>query len=67
MALYDRVRDLPLVVEGYDLDGHHYDVRADFTRKTTVIRLAGQERRVSVRTSPTTASSRTRSRRAAPS
>ena len=41
MALYDRVRDLPLVVEGYDLDGHRYDVRADFTRKTTVIRLSG--------------------------
>ena len=41
VALYDSVRDLPLVVEGYDLDGHQYDVRADFTRKTTVIRLSG--------------------------
>ncbi len=41
MALYDRVRALPLVVERYGLDGHQYDVRADFTRKTTVIRLSG--------------------------
>src|SRR4029453_16431853 len=39
MALYDSVCDLPLVVEGYELDGHEYVVRADFTRKTTVIRL----------------------------
>ena len=41
MPLYDRVRNLPLVVEGYDLDGHQYVVRPDFTRKTTVIRLDG--------------------------
>jgi L-alanine-DL-glutamate epimerase-like enolase superfamily enzyme len=41
MALYDSVCDLPLVVEGYELDGHEYVVRADFTRKTTVIRLTG--------------------------
>jgi L-alanine-DL-glutamate epimerase-like enolase superfamily enzyme len=41
MALYDRVRDLPLAVEGYALDGHEYHVRADFTRRTTVIRLTG--------------------------
>jgi L-alanine-DL-glutamate epimerase-like enolase superfamily enzyme len=41
VALYDSVRDLPLVVEAYDLDGHAYDARADFRRKTTVIRLAG--------------------------
>jgi L-alanine-DL-glutamate epimerase-like enolase superfamily enzyme len=41
MALYDLVRDLPLVVEQYDLEGHAYVVREDFTRKTTVIRLSG--------------------------
>ncbi len=41
MALYDLVRDLPLVVEQYDLEGHGYVVREDFTRKTTVIRLSG--------------------------
>ena len=41
MALYDSVRDLPLVVEGYDLEGHEYVARADFKRRTTVIRLSG--------------------------
>jgi len=41
MALYDLVRDLPLVVEGYELEGYEYVVRADFTRKTTVVRLDG--------------------------
>ena len=41
MALYDTVRDLPLVVEGYTLDGHEYVVSPTFTRKTTVIRLTG--------------------------
>ena len=40
-TLYDRVRELPLVVEGYDLGGHEYVVGPDFTRKTTVIRLGG--------------------------
>ncbi len=41
MALYETVRDLPLVVEGYTLEGHEYVVSTDFTRRTTVIRLAG--------------------------
>jgi hypothetical protein len=41
MALYDRVRDLPLRVEEYDLDAHELFVRSDFTRKTTVVRLRG--------------------------
>jgi hypothetical protein len=41
MALYDLVRDLPLVVERYELDGHEYPARADFLRKTTVVRLSG--------------------------
>jgi hypothetical protein len=41
MALYDLVRDLPLLVEGYDLDPHELVVRSDFTRKTTVVRLQG--------------------------
>ena len=39
MSLYDRVRDLPLAVEGYALDGLEHQVGPDFTRKTTVIRL----------------------------
>lgn len=42
MALYDLVRDLPLVVDGYDLESHEYVARQDFTRKTTVIRLTGR-------------------------
>ena len=41
MSLYDRVRDLPLAVEGYTLDGLEHVVSADFVRKTTVIRLHG--------------------------
>jgi L-alanine-DL-glutamate epimerase-like enolase superfamily enzyme len=41
MALYDTVRDLPLAVESYTLDGHEYVVSPTFTRKTTVIRLTG--------------------------
>jgi hypothetical protein len=41
MSLYDLVRDLPLTVEGYDLDGRQQVVRADFTRKTTLITLHG--------------------------
>ena len=41
MALYDTVRDLPLVVERYELEGHEYVVGPTFTRKTTVIRLRG--------------------------
>ena len=41
MALYDTVRDLPLVVERYELEGHEYVVGPTFTRKTTVIRLDG--------------------------
>ena len=41
---YDAVRDLPLVVEGYELDGHSSTVSSEFTRKTTVIRLVGRRR-----------------------
>ena len=41
MALYDLVRDLSLVVERYELEGHEYPARADFLRKTTMIRLSG--------------------------
>ena len=41
MALYDLVRDLPLRVDGYELDAHELFVRTGFTRKTTVVRLAG--------------------------
>jgi len=41
MTLYDLVRDLPLVVESYELDGLERDVSSEFTRRTTVIRLRG--------------------------
>ena len=41
MSLYERVRELPLVVEGYELGGHAYVISPDFTRKTTEIRLVG--------------------------
>ena len=40
MALYDSVRDLPLTIERYELEGHEY-ATPSFTRKTTVIRLVG--------------------------
>ena len=41
MSLYDAVRDLPLRIEGYTLDGLELQARADFLRKTTVVRLRG--------------------------
>ena len=41
MTLYDAVRDLPLEIEGYALDLLELQARADFLRKTTVLRLQG--------------------------
>ena len=41
MSLYDAVKDLPLQIDGYDLDVHSLDVSSGFTRKTTIIRLTG--------------------------
>jgi len=41
VTLYDAVKDLPLVVDGYDLEGLEYVVSPEFTRKTTVITLRG--------------------------
>ena len=41
MSLYEAVRDLPLVVESYALDGREHVVSPEFTRKTTTIRLEG--------------------------
>jgi L-alanine-DL-glutamate epimerase-like enolase superfamily enzyme len=43
VSLYDAVRELPLVVEGYELAGHEYVISPEFTRKTTVIRLFGTD------------------------
>jgi len=41
VSLYDAVRELALVVEGYELLGHEYVIGPEFTRKTTVVRLLG--------------------------
>jgi hypothetical protein len=41
VSLYDAVRDLPLVVGSYDLEGLELQARADFLRKTTLVRLRG--------------------------
>jgi L-alanine-DL-glutamate epimerase-like enolase superfamily enzyme len=41
MPLYDLVADLPLVVDGYGLEGLERTVSSGFTRKSTVIRLRG--------------------------
>ena len=41
MSLYDRVRDLPLTIEGYGLDGREQQVSPTYLRKTTLIRLEG--------------------------
>jgi hypothetical protein len=38
---YDAVADLPLVVDGYDLEPHERSPSADFTRRTTVFALHG--------------------------
>jgi hypothetical protein len=39
--LYDAVRDLPLVIDGYELVPHAAQVSSGFRRQTTQIRLAG--------------------------
>jgi L-alanine-DL-glutamate epimerase-like enolase superfamily enzyme len=42
MSLFEeRLADLPLVVDGYDLEGHVREVSSAFTRKSTVITLRG--------------------------
>jgi hypothetical protein len=43
VSLYDRVRDLPVQIEEYSLEGLELQARADFLRKTTVIHLGGGE------------------------
>ena len=42
MSLYDAVRDLPLEIEEYALEGLELQARSDFLRKTTVIHLRGR-------------------------
>src|SRR5262245_57108558 len=43
--LWNRVRELPLTIARYELEGLHLDVSTGFTRRTTVVHLhgAGQE------------------------
>jgi hypothetical protein len=41
VSLYELVRDLPLTVEAYDLEGLELQARPDFLRKTTVVHLRG--------------------------
>ena len=41
MSLYDRVSELPLEIEEYDLEALEQPVSPEFTRKTTVIHLRG--------------------------
>ena len=45
MSLYDHVRDLPVEIESYALEGLELQARADFLRKTTVVHLRGRRRR----------------------
>jgi len=42
MSLFEeRLADLPLLIEGYGLEGLQRDVSSDFTRVSTLIRLHG--------------------------
>ena len=41
MSLYDSVRELPLVVDSYSLEGSQHVVSPEFTRKTTTVQLVG--------------------------
>jgi hypothetical protein len=41
VSLYDSVRDLPLQIDGYSLEGLELQARPEFLRKTTVLHLHG--------------------------
>ncbi len=41
MSLYDAVRELPLHIESYELEGLELQARPDFRRKTTFVHLQG--------------------------
>ena len=43
MATYSRVAALPLQIEAYELEGLEQAVSSDFVRRTTVIRLHGED------------------------
>jgi len=42
VSLYDDVKDLPLEIEEYSLEGLELQARSDFLRKTTVVHLRGE-------------------------
>lgn len=41
MSTYELLAELPLTVEGYELEAHEVALSSEFVRKTTVIRLRG--------------------------
>src|SRR5215210_312489 len=41
MALYDRIAQLQLEIDSYELEGLDRQVSSGFTRRTTVVRLRG--------------------------
>ncbi len=41
MSTYELLAEMPLLVEGYELEGHEVAMSSEFMRKTTVIRLRG--------------------------
>jgi hypothetical protein len=42
MSLWDAVKELPLAVDGYDLEQLAVEVSTQFTRKTTIVHLRGR-------------------------
>jgi L-alanine-DL-glutamate epimerase-like enolase superfamily enzyme len=41
MSTYELLAELPIIVEGYELEGHEIALSSEFVRKSTVIRLRG--------------------------
>ena len=41
MATFDRLADLPIAIDGYELEGLEANVSSDFTRLSTLIRIRG--------------------------
>jgi L-alanine-DL-glutamate epimerase-like enolase superfamily enzyme len=41
MSSYELLAELPLIIEGYELEGHEIALSSEFVRKTTVIKLRG--------------------------
>jgi L-alanine-DL-glutamate epimerase-like enolase superfamily enzyme len=41
VSTYELLAELPLLIEGYELEGHEIALSPEFVRKTTVIRLRG--------------------------